>query len=294
MKNTDGRILANTSICAYSRFVPERADDYAWDNDRVAFRVYWLGAERMAKAGEVGGTLSSGIDCWVKRVQYPIIDKWYKMDVRGKGSYRVDHGEYLDDYHVGSSRGYGGIGVWYNDSLYVSDNFVACETTESSPIRTGFILDYAPRNSGNTTIKEIKHIPFDLSSKLTKIEIQFAFPYMEEVLAGLYIPEYNQGNVNADEKAGWFSYRSKHCDSELGIGIAGEPKYIVGYTEYRIGKPEKSHLFARFRPVDGKLIYYTGFGWRKSGQFRTLKEWNNYLSDFADCLAASIKVEIKN
>ena len=25
---------------AFGRFVPERLDDYAWENDRIAFRIY--------------------------------------------------------------------------------------------------------------------------------------------------------------------------------------------------------------------------------------------------------------
>ncbi|MBN2763350.1 MAG: DUF4861 family protein, partial [Bacteroidales bacterium] len=82
----DIEIHQDTLVSTYSRFVPERIDDYAWENDRVAFRTYGPEAERLAKDGEGGGTLSSGIDCWLKRVDYPVIDKWYKMDAEGKGS----------------------------------------------------------------------------------------------------------------------------------------------------------------------------------------------------------------
>lgn len=64
----------------YSRFVPERIDDYAWENNRVAFRMYGPTAQRMVENGVSGGTLSSGIDAWLKKVDYPIINKWYKKE----------------------------------------------------------------------------------------------------------------------------------------------------------------------------------------------------------------------
>lgn len=108
----------------HSRLVPERIDDYAWENDLVAFRTYGPEAQRLVDENQKGGTLSSGLDCWLKRVNYPVIDKWYKKYVDG-GTYHKDDGEGYDPYHVGASRGCGGIGVWQNDSLYVSKNFVS-------------------------------------------------------------------------------------------------------------------------------------------------------------------------
>ena len=62
----------------YSRFVPERTDDYAWENNRVAFRMFGPTAQKMVEEGVPGGTLSSGIDAWLKKVDYPIINNWYK------------------------------------------------------------------------------------------------------------------------------------------------------------------------------------------------------------------------
>lgn len=46
----------------YSRFVPERIDDYAWENNRVAFRVYGPTAQKMVEDNVAGGILSSGVD----------------------------------------------------------------------------------------------------------------------------------------------------------------------------------------------------------------------------------------
>ena len=66
----------DTMHMCYSRFVPERTDDYAWENNRVAFRTYGPTAQKMKEDGTPGGTLSSGIDAWLKKVEYPIINKY--------------------------------------------------------------------------------------------------------------------------------------------------------------------------------------------------------------------------
>ena len=83
VQDADSNALPVTGITTFSRFVPERTDDYAWENDRVAFRVYGPKAEQMVVEGIPGGTLSSGIDCWLKRVDYPIINKWYRKTLDG-------------------------------------------------------------------------------------------------------------------------------------------------------------------------------------------------------------------
>jgi hypothetical protein len=71
-----------------------------------------------------GGTLSSGVDTWLKKVEYPIINKWYKETLVDKtGSYHEDTGEGLDNFHVGVSRGVGGIAVKNDDKYYFSKNY---------------------------------------------------------------------------------------------------------------------------------------------------------------------------
>ena len=75
----------------FSRFVPERTNDYAWENDRVAFRTYGPTAQQMIEENVPGGTLSSGLDCWLKRVEYPIVDKWCRKHLEEGGSHTGNH-----------------------------------------------------------------------------------------------------------------------------------------------------------------------------------------------------------
>lgn len=124
-KNSTLKSDSSVPAC-YSRFVPERTDDYAWENNKVAFRTYGPTAQKMKEEGVKGGTLSSGIDAWLKRVEYPIINKWYKKELETDGSYHKDDGEGgLDNFHVGVSRGVGGLAKKAGSSYHFSKNFVS-------------------------------------------------------------------------------------------------------------------------------------------------------------------------
>ncbi|HEY5551619.1 MAG TPA: DUF4861 family protein, partial [Opitutaceae bacterium] len=106
---------------AFARLVPERLDDFAWENDKIAHRTYGpaLAAPRPEGSGKEV-LVTSGLDVWCKRVDYPIVDRWYN---KGHDHYHKDEGEGMDMYQVGPSRGCGGTGVWDGQRLYVSGNY---------------------------------------------------------------------------------------------------------------------------------------------------------------------------
>ena len=62
----------------FARFVPERLDDFAWENDKLAHRTYGpaLAAPDEPKRGKEV-LVTSGLDIWSKRVAYPVVDRWY-------------------------------------------------------------------------------------------------------------------------------------------------------------------------------------------------------------------------
>ncbi len=293
--DADSSLLPPTGISTYSRFVPERTDDYAWENDRVAFRTYGPTAEKMVVDGTPGGTLSSGIDCWLKRVDYPIINKWYKETLEGEGSYHEDTGEGLDDFHVGPSRGCGSTGAWSaaEQKLYTSRNFIEWETITTGPIRTQFVLTYAPWSTPAGMMAETKVISLDLGSNLTRFEVQVSADNpVKELSAGLTQHE-KDGTNHADQDNGWFSYWQPHGDSELGMGIVVPQEYLTGYLEHLVDEPDQSHLLAHMKPVNGKVVYYAGFGWKKSGQFEDEKAWHKYLQGYADRINSPITYTVK-
>lgn len=278
----------------FARFVPERTDDFAWENDRVAFRTYGPNAQELYDRKDPNGTLSSGMDCWLKRVPYPIIDKWYGRHVREKRfAYHTDVGEGYDPYHVGSSRGTGGTGVLDGGKLYVSRNFTGYQVLATGPIRTVFELSYAPWDAGGRQVRETKRISLDLGANLTRYEEHLSADQpLPNLTVGLTLHE-QKGQVLADPKAGWCRYWEKIDDAYLGTGVVVAPGYLTDYQEHRSAQKDQSQLYMLTRPRAGQVVFYAGFGWQKSGQFASAEAWDAYLAQFARRLASPLEVRVK-
>lgn len=278
-------------LTTFSRFVPERTDDYAWENDRVAFRTYGPEAQRRVEEGEPGGTLSSGMDAWLKRVEYPVIDKWYKNNEEEEGAYHKDTGEGYDPYHVGPSRGVGGTGIWMNDSLYTSKNFTDYKTIAVGPVRTVFELEYAAWNAGSIKVKETKRISLDLGSNLSRFESVYESEEpLPNVTIGLMLHE-KEGEIRAEKEEGWFRYWEPMDGSELGVGVVIAPAMVMNYKDHRVDYKDGSQLLVMADAKDNKVVYYAGFGWKKSDQFADAGEWDAYLKHFAERLANPVEVQ---
>ncbi|MCM5662408.1 DUF4861 domain-containing protein [Galbibacter mesophilus] len=273
----------------FSRFVPERTDDYAWENNRVAFRTYGPKAQKMVEDSIQGGTLSSGIDAWLKRVEYPIINKWYEKYVSGTGTYHEDTGEGLDNFHVGKSRGIGGVAKKVDTSYFYSKNFVSWETITTGPLRTSFVLKYADWDAGGKSISEEKHISLDYGQNLSKFKLKVQG--VQTISTGITLHK-KEGDTNTNIEQGWMSYWEPHEGSELGMGIVTKPENIVAFDKFDTTAKDESNLYAELKLENGEVVYYAGFGWKKSNQFTTQKEWEAYLADFSKKLATPLKVTL--
>ncbi|WP_252735914.1 DUF4861 domain-containing protein [Zobellia sp. B3R18] len=277
---------ANEPAC-YSRFVPERTDDYAWENNRVAFRTYGPTAQKLKEDGVPGGTLSSGIDAWLKKVDYPIINKWYKKELETDGTYHKDTGEGLDNFHVGVSRGVGGIAIKKDSTYHVSKNFVSYERVTTGPIRTSFVLKYGDWNAGEDIVTEEKHISLDYGSNLSQFIIKIEGT--DQVSAGLTMHE-NDGKTTINQSKGVVSYWQPHGKSELGTAIISNSKDLIAVEEYQNGKPDENNVYAQLKVKDGTAKYYAGFAWKESGQFSNAKEWESYLEEFSKKLQSPLQI----
>lgn len=292
LSNTEDSTSFEFNTPTYSRFVPERIDDYAWENNRVAFRTYGPEAQRLKENNEKGGTLSSGFDGWLKRVEYPIINKWYQNFVNGK-TYHQDYGEGLDNYHVGTTRGIGGIGIFNKDSLYTSKNFVNWKTLYTGPLRTQFELEYAAWGSDNFIKKEVKRITLDHNSNLMKVEVALdSETTINSLTLGIAINDNNLAESMSNTQEGWHSIWAEHFDSQLGTAVLLDPQQIEGVEDYRVAEKDQSHLFINTTPNNNSLVYYAGFGWVKSGQFNTKNDWELYLNQHAQGLKNPILITI--
>lgn len=275
--STQGTTAQEVTLYCYSRFVPERTDDFAWENNKVAYRTFGPTAQKMIEEETAGGTLSSGIDAWLKKVDYPIINNWYAKNDKAPGAYHLPSPEGLDNFHVGASRGVGGTAVKSDTTYYVSKNFTDWKVITTGPIRTSFVLNYADWDANGKMISEKKHISLDYGSNLTKYEVEVAGT--SSIYSGLTLHE-NDGVPTENAEAGWVSYWEPHGDSELGSAVVVPNGNMMSSEFFVTGLKDKSNLFAQIKVNQGKAIFYTGYGWKEANEFTTKESWENYLNAF--------------
>ncbi len=283
-------IATPEAAVAFSRFVPERTDDYAWENDRVAFRTYGPDAQRRAEQKLPNGTLSSGIDLWLKSTPLPIIDKWYKGYMADPNYYHKDRGEGYDPYHVGGSRGTGGTGIWINDSLLVSKNFTGYTTIATGPLRTVFELTYAPYST--YTVTETKRISLDLGTNFAKFEVRYSSRKpLPNYAIGITLHE-NKGQALLLASDGVFAYNETIDGLYLGEGLVFDPHVVQKAFANKSKTNDQSNLLVLVEPK-GTVTYYAGFAWEKGGQAKNAAEWETLLKQQAEIAAHALLVTVQ-
>ena len=266
---------------AFARFVPERSDDFAWENDLVAFRTYGPALRP--------GPENSGIDCWFKRVPYPIIDKWYLEDrlklPYGKVAkpYHEDHGEGYDVYKVGDSRGCGGISVWADEKLYNSGTFIGHRVIENTPERVSFELDYASDFKGKI-LRETKHITLIMGQRLFQCDSRFTLdgaPAAKlDVAIGL-CPQVKGTEPVFSPKTGAMLLWEKLDGYGLGTGIVIDPARVVKMQPFTDAAGQAQALCLARTDDTGGIRWFAGFGWEGQGDITTAGQWTAYLHTFA-------------
>lgn len=255
------------------RFVPERSDDFAFENDLVAFRAYGPALRP--------GPEDSGIDCWLKRVSWPVMDKWYIEDrtrlpySKKPKPYHEDHGEGLDNYKVGDSSGCGGIGLWNGTTVHKSDTFIAHRIISSTPQKAVFELDYASEMDGKKVL-ETKRITLALGNRYYTCESKFtvdgkpgAFP----VAIGL---KPQGGDTEVIKGTNSLSLWETHEGLKLGqtVVLPGKADGFVTETDATGAKEE---LILTKTAKDGRVIWRAGFAWEGQGQIKTKNDWETYV-----------------
>ena len=272
--------LIRSSPRTLARFVPERLDDFAWENDLVAFRTYGPALRP--------GPENSGIDCWFKRVPYPVMDKWYIEDRTrlpyGKipKPYHDDQGEGYDLYKVGNTRGCGGISAWADGKLYNSDTFVAQRVLENSPQRVVFELDYASDFQGKT-LRETKRITLIMGQHFFQADSRFTIDGKAaevDVAIGL-MPQVAGTNANFSPESGIMSLWETMDGLGVGTGVVIDPARVVKMLNHTDADGQTQALCLARTDASGHIRWFSGFGWEGRGIITQAAEWNKHLAQFA-------------
>jgi hypothetical protein len=266
---------------AHGRFVRERFDDFAWENDRIAHRMYGKALETWA--GEP--LTSSSVDIWSKRVPQMVIDEWYMVD-----NYHKDTGQGADFYSAGATRGCGGNGFWADGKLWVSKNFVDSRVLADGPIRVKFELVYEPFDVNGVKVSEVKRITLDAGSNLDRFQSFFK----PSGAGGRPIPAVGLKKVAGEKKEFnaergtlviWEKMESNQ--GMQGVALVIHPKALDKEAEDK----QNNLLLLKMGP-DNTEEHWAGFGWDKSGQFADADAWKTYVDQFAQGLQSPIEVTV--
>jgi hypothetical protein len=264
---------------AHGRFVRERFDDFAWENDRIAHRMYGKGLETWA--GEP--LTSSTVDIWSKRTPEMVIDRWYMVD-----DYHADNGQGADFYSAGLSRGCGGSGVWLKDRLWVSKNFAESRVLANGPIRVMFELVYEPFNVDGVQVREVKRITLDAGGQLDRFQ-SFYTSSLPNIVSGIGLKKVSGQGKNGSPERGYLAAWEKVTKDQgmQGLGIVFDTKVCEGFAEDKL-----NNLVLLKTDLSGAVTYWAGFCWDKAEHLTTFEDWQNYLERFAAKLSKPVRVSV--
>lgn len=279
---------------ALARLVPERAHDLAWENDKVAFRIYGPPLR--------GSVEDSGIDAWFKRVPTPVLNKWYALHVgppstaeKPEHSYHIDRGEGLDGFHTGDTRGVGGLGLWIDGKLLTSDTYTQAAIHWSGPDVAEFSNVYTyPVKLDGKTVYEHRYTRLRMGQRLAEFSAFFStdnsqrakplldFPH--EVAIGLVTQDAARASVVFDTAAGTMAVTEPIDGHRLGTGVVVARQQPVRSQSLPApaNAPKNAHGLLLTRvDTQGYVRWRAGFAWSADGDITTPEQWLAYLAQQA-------------
>jgi hypothetical protein len=265
----------------HARQVPERKDDFAWENDLAAYRMY---GPALAKENP-----SNGVDLWLKCTGEPVMDKLYADELERGISYHVNHGLGLDCYDVKHTTGAGGIAP-YTSQLWIGNHYDRFEILENGPLRSVFTLTYDSVQIEDAWLEETITITADAGSLLNKAAVSYkgsekAF----RLTAGIFLHQERGVTFhNADDKVIAYAENA----ASVVTGDSEGRNYVGVYMPDAVDNPfeiENHYVIPANYQVGNELVYYFGGGWSK-WKFPSDEDWFNALRRFSQAKQTPLKV----
>lgn len=279
-----------------ARFVPERKDDFAWENDIAAYRMYGP-----ALAPE---NPSNGIDLWLKKTDELIVDTFYYREHELGLPYHVDYGKGLDCYKVGHTAGCGGVFPVVNGLPQIGNHYNRWEIVDEGPLRVVFRLIYDNYfcDTTDARVAEDYVVYCDAGQPLCRAEVSYSHENTDfdfsEIGAGIFLhngtsnPEISvDGNTQICINAGYIAY-AENAVSDAGLASGRNYTAIVlpGMKEHAI---IDGMLYGKADYEMGETYtYYFGGGWSE-WKYPTDADWFEAIAHAARAAAEPIEYSVK-
>ena len=256
----------------FGRYVPERMDDYAWENNLTTYRIY---------GPALKDPQTQGVDVWVKSTSKLIINEWF-----ARNNYHHNYGEGMDCYKVGNTLGGGALAVVNDGKLVLSGNYTSQQCLANGPLRTEAMFDYAEAEVGGRKIKMQRRIALDADSRFTVQEYLFdGFEGEIEVAAGIVLHDVkvlDQGNnwVAITEPASDSKDPERDGDISLAVILQGGE---------RCTQIDSHAVVLRKVKAGEKVVMLSGSGWSHAG-IESAEAWKSVVEQYAARLSNPLQV----
>ncbi|MDR0833941.1 MAG: DUF4861 family protein [Candidatus Symbiothrix sp.] len=273
------------AIKTTARFVPERSDDFAFENDFAAYRMYGPALEKIENP-------SNGIDIWMKYKDEPVMDKIYDGRLSKPAlSYHEDNGlGGFDSYDVKYTLGAGGVAP-VTSQWWLGETFDRYEIIEKGPLRSVFQLIYDTIHVENGTYQEILTITTEAGSPLNKAVVSFkGIDQPMKLVTGIFMHG-DSVNTVYDRKHKILSYTKNVVTNK---GVAKGQTYIGIYTPDAVGEAfvqDKTFAILNDYKAGDDLTYYFGGTWN-GWKVPAEADWISNLVHFSQAKQNPLVIEI--
>lgn len=265
---------------AFGRQVPERYDDYAWENNLCAYRLYGPALETSPEK-----LITPGIDVWVKCTEKLVIDEWY-----AKGDYHHNYGDGMDCYKVGRTLG-GGASVPMVEGKFwpMEHNYATCQTLDNGPIRTSVKLVYVPWDVNGTAVSLVKTITLDANQRFNRMENLYEGAFEELPIAAGFVRHDVKGTESGEN---WLAMVEAVSDSKQ-PEVDGDIYQAVVLPGAVFNADLLGHALA-VKPVKSgeKMTYYSASGWSQGG-VENMEDWIETIKEQVAMIESPLEVTIK-
>ena len=262
---------------AYSRHVPERMDDYAYENNLVAGRIY---------GPALADPRTFGSDVWLKCTERLVIDEWFqKMD------YHHNYGDGMDCYKVANTLGGGAAAPYCGEKIIIGDNWATQEHLCDGPVRTKAFFTYNAINVNGKPVTALREISLDANSRFVKSTTWFN---AETDSLPLVLGAIQHDVLHRADGQNWIAFtevasdtKQPEIDGNISIGLVLSPDLNPEGT----GTLDSHAVIKTTAAAGAPVTVWTASGWSQGG-VESPQAWATLVKDFAYAQANPLKVEI--